>query len=236
MVDEADSASKEVETSQSEHDSSAKQVVSETGSPLEETDTRQSEEAITEDEMFSRQQPVQNINQNKLQIQYSSDVVFSPSSSVCSIDILNSEEESDNACKDINFGANRSKFNISTSIFHASDRNKSNRCIGTRNTYIDDSDTESCVSSCSSVDSKDLHYEYQFEERSYARGVEFSSDTSDDDGNDNNTLITGSNKRIPYRDELVTSDVYSESESENESYDDEGSELSEPEDIRLHRA
>ena len=102
---------------------------------------------------------------------------------------------------------------------------------------LDISDTESLVSSCSSVDSNDLDYTYQYTHRQHntlsLNGAlseiddEFESDITGEDCQ----LDKNNNQCL---DNLVPSNIYSSSDSESEDSDDE-TDLSEPDEIILHR-
>ena len=103
---------------------------------------------------------------------------------------------------------------------------------------LDISDTESLVSSCSSVDSNDLDYTYQYAHRQHSTlslhealseiDDEFESDITSEDcqlnKNNNHSL-----------DKLVSSNIYSSSDTDTQDSDDDETDFSEPDEIILHR-
>ena len=103
---------------------------------------------------------------------------------------------------------------------------------------LDTSDTESLVSSCSSVDSNDLDYTYQYTHHQHntlsLNGAlseiedEFEYDTTSEDCQLNKNI----NRCL---DELVSSNIYSSSDTNTEDSDNDETDLSEPDEIILHR-
>ena len=103
---------------------------------------------------------------------------------------------------------------------------------------LDISDTESLVSSCSSVDSNDLDYTYQYTHHQHStlslnRALsetddEFEYDTTSDDCQ----LDKNNNQCL---DKLVSSNIYSSSDTDTQDSDDDEIGLSEPDEIILHR-
>lgn len=96
------------------------------------------------------------------------------------------------------------------------------------------SDIESFLSSCSSVESDELDYSYQFDKKLFLRKgrgcVTVDTDTDDDDDRDSREK-----KRSFDIDELVTRDMLSDTDSYLTTSEEEESELEEPEEIYLHR-
>ena len=103
---------------------------------------------------------------------------------------------------------------------------------------LDMSDTESLVSSCSSVDSNDLDYTYQYTHHQHntsslngalsEKDDEFESDTTSEDcqlNKNNNQCL----------DELVSSNIYSSTDTDTQDSDDDETDFSEPDEIILHR-
>ena len=103
---------------------------------------------------------------------------------------------------------------------------------------LDISDTESLVSSCSSVDSNDLDYTYQYTHHQHnslsLNGAlsdiddEFEYDTTSEDCQ----LDKNNNQCL---DKLVSSNIYSSSDTDTQDSDDDETDHSEPDEIILHR-
>ena len=104
----------------------------------------------------------------------------------------------------------------------------------------DSSDTESVVSSCSSVDSDDLDYNYQYDTCTYSRNYQDACRSSDDEGDyDDNggidELEFGRNINNSCINELVMSDIYSDTDTDTDNTDDDQTATREPEEIIVHR-
>ena len=104
-----------------------------------------------------------------------------------------------------------------------------------RNCAENDESSDSAVSACSSVDSEELDYSYQFRKKIYKVRVRHLLDgiktfTNFDDG-DNNTR---QRKRNFKTDELITSDMLTDSDADMVVCEDDDEKLFEPEEIHLH--